>query len=426
MLKLNMKTKALAAAAACLVALPVYADNHTGLNLDNLDLGASIRVRGNNFDLDDAASDLSFVEQNTRLNFGMNVDDAVQTMVELQSYDTWGEDFRSDPILGAKGRASTSDDVEVYQAWFEVGGDSGTLRVGRQEMMLGSEWLVGNGSNNSFFTGLSFDGFRASKQMGDLTVDAFVTKVAEGFDSFGDNDTDFSGVYATYGMSEDITLDGYWMWLRDDGNFSTSLGATSTDIHTIGGRFDGTFGGLNLETEVAYQTGSAEVNGGSDLDVAALGVNTIIGYGLDSAWSPYFFYNLGYFQGASNDELAFNRLFSDYSYTQYDLQENFSNHFAHVFGVQVTPCEAVEVGANLTYLVAEEVAAGADDELGLELHLWTSYQYSEHLMFKGGWAMFEAGDGIGTSLVANNATSVLGGDEDSTFQYLYLESELTF
>ncbi len=98
------------------------------------------------FSWDEDSNDLSFVEQRTRLNVKADFTNEVSAFIELDSYDIWGEDFRSNYITGADGRAVSNDDVEMYQAYIEANEMFGMpirMRVGRQELSFGSEWLVG-------------------------------------------------------------------------------------------------------------------------------------------------------------------------------------------------------------------------------------------------------------------------------------------
>ena len=134
--------------------------------LQNVEVGGSLRIRGNMYDMDDDPGtvrtspyhwpfharvprtyvDTSFIEQRTRLNVKADFTDDVSAFIEVDSYDAWGEDFRSNYVTGVDGRAASGDDVEMYQAYIEARDMWGTplmMRAGRQELSLGSEWLVG-------------------------------------------------------------------------------------------------------------------------------------------------------------------------------------------------------------------------------------------------------------------------------------------
>lgn len=111
----------------------------------------------------DQGDNLSYIEQRTRLYIYADFTDDVSAFVEWDSIDEWDEDLRSDYITGTDFRASNVDDVELYQAYIEAEEMFGIplhIRVGRQEMVFGSGWLVGTNPDADPFTGLSFDAIR--------------------------------------------------------------------------------------------------------------------------------------------------------------------------------------------------------------------------------------------------------------------------
>ncbi|HQN02056.1 MAG TPA: hypothetical protein PLL36_13330, partial [Candidatus Hydrogenedentes bacterium] len=67
--------------------------------LQNVEIGGSIRIRGNYFNMDSIGDD-SFIEQRTRLNVKADFTQEVSAFIELDSYDIWGEDFRSWYLCG--------------------------------------------------------------------------------------------------------------------------------------------------------------------------------------------------------------------------------------------------------------------------------------------------------------------------------------
>ncbi|HNT87583.1 MAG TPA: alginate export family protein, partial [Candidatus Hydrogenedentes bacterium] len=92
---------------------------------------------------DDDGPAYSSVEMRTRLHVKADFTDNVSAFIELDSYDNWGEDFRSNYITGVDGRAASVDDVEVFQAYIEARELWDTplsMRIGRQELAFGSQW----------------------------------------------------------------------------------------------------------------------------------------------------------------------------------------------------------------------------------------------------------------------------------------------
>ncbi len=410
--------------------------------LQNVEVGGSIRIRGNVYEMDDSLifADSSWIEQRTRLNVKADFTDEVSAFIELDSYDVWGEDFRSQNyITGLDTRAASGDDVEVYQGYIEATEMWGTplmMRVGRQEVSLGSEWLAGTNDTSAFFPGLSFDALMLGYATDMVSVCAWAAKLNETFGDFGDDDVDFYGVYGSYLGFEDVVIDAYWMFVRDD----ESLTAADIDLHTIGLRGAGTYGAFDFEAEAAYQFGDVDLDlpwWMDDPDVDAFGANLEVGYTFDMNWTPRIFLGGAYLEGSDedDDEIPFNRLFSNWEYSEFLENTAMSNVWVARAGVSAMPTESVELSLLATYFWADETADGgwwfwsweADDELGLELGLYGDYQYSEDLVFRAGWAHFFGDDGLeeGNLIVANGLLPYFGDDDDD-YDYLFIETEISF
>jgi len=347
---------------------------------------------------DDDESALSYIEQRTRLGFRADFTNQVAAYIELDSYDIWGEDFRSSYITGADGPGASVDDVEIYQSYIEANEMFDyplRLRVGRQEMSLGSGWLVGTNDTASLYYGLSFDGVRLTYATDVFSVDAFATKLAENSPIEEDGDVNLYGIYGSYLGIEDITLDAYWLWLRDarslnDTNFIFLLEWLEdvfnvddydvTDYHTIGLRGAGTYGQFDFEAEVAYQWGEAgqygfmfkpfATYGDDNLDHSEWAMNLDLGYTFDMQYTPRVYLGFAYFGGEDKRDInfvdwinpfdrpegstSFNRLFSNYEYSKFLDNTALSNVWILNGGVSAQPTETVKVNLGLSYLQAIE------------------------------------------------------------------------
>jgi hypothetical protein len=440
--------------AALMVALGfgAYAE------LQNVLVSGSIRIRGNMYDFDDGAiisgaatgDEVAWVEQRTRLGVQADFTDNVSAFIELDSYDNWGEDFRSNYITGIDGRAATGDDVEIYQAYIEATEMWDTplyMRVGRQELALGSQWLVGVQDTAALFTGLSFDAVVLGYGTDMVDVKLIWAKLNETFGDFGDDDVDLYALYGSYLGLEDIVIDAYWMYVRDD----QSLTVADVDLHTIGLRGAGVIGAFDFEAEVAYQFGEYDLPNflwwDNDTSVSAWGINLEAGYTFDVAWQPRVYLGFAWLEGADVDrrwwpfrepdnDVAFNRLFSNWEYTEFIENTDLSNVFVYRAGISVQPTESLDLLLAAAYfMVDEEVdewrflwwSKKADDKLGLELGLYADYQYSEDLVFRAGWAHFFADDGMEAgNLVTGNGFLPIFGDDSDDYDYLFLETEISF
>ena len=223
--------------------------------LQNVEVGGSVRIRGNWFDFDDNAfinggEEFANVEQRTRLNVKADFTDEVSVFIEFDSYENWGDNFRSNYVTGVDGFGG--DDVELYQSYIEINNAWGLpirTRMGRQELELGSEWLVGNQDTASVFTGLSFDGIRTTYTADAFTVDFLSMKLSETFNDFAEGDANLYAIYGSYIGLEDWQFDAYWMYVMEDEGDNGALtvaegvlggAAGDADLHTIGLRGAGT------------------------------------------------------------------------------------------------------------------------------------------------------------------------------------------
>ena len=535
-----MRTSHLVVAClAVLLSTPALAE------LQNVEVGGKIRIRWNHFSPEGVAgqvrpglglldfgnpvgaqfsepgNSLSFVEQRTQLNVTADFTKNVTAFIELDSYDWWGEDFRSEYITGDE--RFPDGDVEIYQAYIETRDTWGIplrLRIGRQELQFGSEWLVGNNDTSSLFSGLSFDGIRADYLGENFSVAAFATKLSENSPIEEDSDVDFYGIYASYTGVRDMVFDAYWLFLRDgrgsrlgfpfatpnDGLFGRIEGRIENyfgvdgfeptqHIHTWGVRFAGMRAGFDWEAEVAYQGGDATNTiqrffnpdpdsnlvglsnlpfggpyGDDDVDYTGLLWNAELGYTFDLKTQPRLYIGAAYFQGQDerddtfkqwhrntfilfeqDTELSVNRLFSDWEYSEFLDNGNLSNAMIYRGGFSLTPMERLELLLTAAYFRADEVATSngrlgipwlgykSDFDLGWELGVYLSYDYTEDLVFNFGYAHFFAGDGVdrvgrfprlfprvGGNFVANNGLTRVGGVDQDDADYFFAETAIRF
>jgi hypothetical protein len=452
---------------------------------------------GNNvvtiFDWSDKGNDFDNVEQRTRLNVNADFTDEVSAFIELDSYDVWGEDFQSNYITGADFNDDSSTDVEVYQAYIQAQEMWGTplqLRVGRQELEFGNEWLVGTNDTAAGFPGLSFDAVRLTYATDMFSVDAWAAKLNEVGAFEEDGDTDFYGVYGSYTGMENISIDAYWMLLRDAASINDTantflpewienwLGIDDYDptyLHTVGLRGAGTIDAFDFNAEVAYQFGDADsigstfapfTYGDDDAEFDAWGGNLEVGYTFDMNYKPRVYIGGAYFGGEDNRDLSFfewlnpfdmpeasvsfNRLFSNWEYTEFFENTDLSNAWVARAGVSASPVESVDLLLAVSYFQSLEnfdapryMKIGNfrvplnptwsfwteenDDYIGTEVGLYATYHYSEDLTFNAGWAHLFVGEGLEEgNFNAANGLLFTGGTGSDDADYLFLESILRF
>jgi len=406
------------------LAVPAFAE------LQNVVVGGEIRIRGNWFDFDQSnANTLTFAEERTRLSVRADFTDNVSAFIELDSYGDWGEGFRSNYLNGVDSRPA-GNGVNVYQSYIEAKEMWGTAlkaRVGRMEIKLGSGWLIGTGAKAPYFYGLSFDGIRLTYATDQFSVDAIAAKLADQSPAFEDGDIDLYGLYGSYLGIENITLDAYALMIRD----AKQVAGGALDTYTFGLRGAGTVGAIDFDAEGAYQLQDWDrpFAGAKDSSDSFAGTAEV-GYTFDMTYTPRVFVSGAYFDG-SDDDLPFNRLFSDVSYSKIldggiFQSIGLTNIWTAAAGVSAVPTESVKLQVSAAYLsTVEDMGAGSN--LGWEVDASAVYNYTQDLAIKGGYSRLIAGDlsdASGAVLVNGSGAGAIYRIED--INYFYLETKLSF
>jgi hypothetical protein len=260
-------------------------------------------------------------EYNSRLTQRNNSYDVTRTRVYT---DLWyRDDFRV--FVEYIGAWSSHQDLarlpidenksDLLNAFVDVklanlGGDPAYLRVGRQELLFGSQRLISplDWAN----TRRTFQGVRGFRQTEKWDFDVFwvqpVIANADRFDSV-DNNQNFAGAWATYRPKKGQAIDAYYLML-DNTNTLTQLGIPRGNFtrHTIGGRYSGPVESnpnILFDSETAFQFGSQ--NG---RDVFAAMTAQGLGYNFkDTTWNPTVWAYYDYASGGRNGAGTFNQLF---------------------------------------------------------------------------------------------------------------------
>ncbi len=406
---------------------------------------------GSRFRFDNDGEDRYYGEMQTRLHVTSRFTDDVLTLIEFESYDVWGEDFRSNYVTGVD-TAGDSSDVKLLQSYIEADNFFGTplrVRLGRQIMNFGKGWLVSE--YHSTLTAQSFDGIRVTYDENDFTVDAWWSKLAESFSS--DDDIDFYGIYGTYAGYESVSASLYWMFLRDasplnDTNFSPAGewfedlrgldDYSATELHTIGTRLFGGWGAFDFDWELAYQFGDAGQQGfgfkpvggiyGDDgAEFGSFGTDFEAGYTFDTRFSPRVYLGGAWYEGEDNRDISlleflnpfyrpeasvsFNRLFAHtsgkYSFIL-DSGQTLTNFQAVRLGLELQPTEKTELAFELEQFWVDEVfdrpasqlpflsfwTRESDDDLGLQTSIWGRYYMTEDFWIRFRWEHLFTGEAI--------------------------------
>ncbi len=424
-------------------------------DLNSAELGGGIRVRGQYLDpvaFDDRRHADDFIEQRTRLNLNAVLTEGVNAFLEFQSYDIYGDDFVGLRPVRLTVPEDDSGDVELYQGWLEAEKLFDyplTVRVGRQELAYGREWLLGNRDANSLFSGLSFDTVKLRYTRGDIQIDAWASKLVERRAQETDADTDFYGLYGTYGTLEELSLDTYWLFVRNAED-DTEPRADTDRLHTVGGRLFGIYRAFDYSLEGAYQFGDAAwFRRRADYDAWA--IDSVLGYTFDDTeWEPRLGVGMAFFSGDDDwyddDARAFNRLFSDVEYGEIlDRRADLSNLFVFHAMARAKPIEKLKLDLKWHYYLADQdeiylrsgsfmkrlFGSGRRElqgaaEIGHEIDVSATYDYSNGLSLRAGWAHFFADDALEDGVPLSYNGLKRRGTDDADADYFFLEGRLEF
>jgi hypothetical protein len=201
----------------------------------------------------------------------------------------------------------------------DLGGNPAYIRVGRQELLFGSQRLIS--TLDWANTRRTFQGVRAFRQTEKFDFDVFWVQPvipnsnrpgnqqdANHFNSV-DNNQNFVGAWATYRPKAGQVIDLYYLML-DNTNKYVQLGIPQGGFtrHTTGGRYAGNAGNFLFDVEGAFQFGTQ--NG---RDVFAAMFTKGLGYNFkDAMWSPTFWAYYDYASGGNptnGTSHTFNQLF---------------------------------------------------------------------------------------------------------------------
>ena len=359
--------------------------------------------------------------------------------------------------------------IDLYEGWILVRNIFGrkelSAKSGRQEIVLGNEFIFGN---NDFFSGETHDGthWLWSSDNFDLHFIFAKMNISETLNtrdhpypsvgSFrGFDDDELYSLYFTLKTIKNHVLDLFWVYLNGNNGFSAgTLGNGLADpangdsvkgigsgnefyYHTFGLRLAGTFdvaAGMDYNINFAYQTGNVNVSGGSNLDVDAFAVEAELGITFNANNNFRIYVRFLFSEGADSDDLGFIHLFPERH-----AQANRDDHTAYRarYGIMdIIPMDnvlTVQLGltfdpatdwtVGLTGLWAttdEDVNGPGDDDIGFEIDLFAEYRYSDETTFSAGIGFFFADE----SAPYKGGGYALNNDDVSVL--FYLQSRVVF
>lgn len=453
-----------------------------------------------------------FVELLMRIGFLADFTNNVSAYIEFDAYENYGESFRADYLTGA--RSAGMGNVSLYQAYIqaeEMWGLPLSMRLGRQEMRLGSGWLIGIITPDTV-TGGSFDAIRFDYETDIFSLTAFSSILAENFDrnlapvptrtiredirGIGDRveqdgTVSLHGLYGSYAGIPDIVLDAYWYWLRDPRSVSDT--ATDwftefweglfglddygvTNLQTFGLRSAGTVGRIDFDVEAAYQWGTLHqlghlfapfgVYGDDNLKQREWAFRAEAGYTFDTRFAPRVWGGVQYYSATDNRGLsfvewlnpwtrpqgstAFNRMFGDHQNSEFFADLDETNMWILKAGLDLELTDSVAAELMVSHFRAVEAFAAPvsftigryrvpvapalsfwtrdnPKEIGTELALYVTYNYTDELQFEMGVAHMLLGRGaVEGQFVVENGMGFIGGSSNDNPTYVYLEARIDF
>lgn len=276
---------------------PDYCDWHLGEDFKMrctpagvVDLGGQARLRyqseHNMRGLGLTGLDDDFLLTRTRAYANWKINSQWRTYAEFLWAESYGETF---PARGIETQNLEPQNLFVDWQFYECGTDTIKARVGRQEILLGSQRLVSplDWAN----TRRTFDGARLLLDNQTITSTAFCLRpLKHTEDDFDSSNLDqlFYGVFTTHKNFAPLKLDTYWLALENS--------LTDLRVHTLGSRVQGEQGMQLWEIEGGVQMGENPDGSAATAAAVTLGHGTKIS---EQGWKPVLW---AYYDWASGDD----------------------------------------------------------------------------------------------------------------------------
>ncbi len=417
----------LALLALCLALAPaVPAGEKDGPEWDWF---GSLRVRP---EYNDNLSDVTAQEDDKigyaayRANVGARVtlDNGISAVIDLQGMGLWGEDQH--PYRGWLSMDDTYSDFSVFQAYIEarnIFGSKFSARIGRQPLIYGDEWLVGD---LDFYGGTTFDGVWGEFDREKGYTSLFWTSLAETtppemnylYFGAGDSwDSDFGGIWSGWEFGDNMILEAGYMYLIDDrtDDYWEYGYRDKRQTATVQFAYNKDHeAGYFARANTAYQFGSGARygEGWEEYDIDALAGELTTGWIWIRADNPYkVWLRIAHYSGDdadTEDYETFVPLFQD-THARYGLLDFWSGQWGFAPYLGADPgFQAFQVGSSATLpngltlkILAQQLrravvysSTETNRKLGSEFNVSASYDYGENLSLELGIAQLYPGTAI--------------------------------
>lgn len=310
----------------------------------------------------------TFTSMRVRAAVDARLDRKVSAFIQFQDVRLWGEETST---LGDF-RADNLDLHQGYVSFGDVGETSIDVKLGRQEMSLGGQRLIG--AVGWAQQGRSFDGIRVSDSPKGGRVDLFLMRLGDATAPSVTENAYLAGGYVTVPLDKRNGLDLYAIYNRVSGG--------ATELYTLGARLAGRHGSVDYRAEGTYQAGDTPTE-----DVAAWMAAGRVGFRVSkkaklTLWADVL---SGDADPADGERNVFDTLFAT-NHKYYGFADLFLNIPAHTNGQGL-----VDLAVKLSIDAGKGVAVGVDvhhfrlakkrqldsARLGEEIDLTVTWKYSK-------------------------------------------------
>lgn len=398
--------------------------------VQNVKVSGDITIRG----IYQQTFDLNANDNNTTITTGTNGDaDAGDSEGTALLMSTVGVNIEADLTdnVSAKIRlvnqrdwnavTAESTDVDLDLAYItlkEMLYSPLTLIIGRQDLWYGDGFIIGANRQQrppitaqEFTEITSFDAIRAILDYDPWTIDLLYAKIDEGENTDSpirdDDDTDLYGVNVGYVFGEyDAEAEAYW-FLKFDQNDDA---APSDEVHTIGIRGSVMpLENLDLRGEIALQAGDYN-DSGTERDRKAWALNLRGEYcWADYAWMPTLGVEYAYLSGeeptAAGDYEQFDPMYRGKTWSAirewqgvyYEPDDTSAipgnvNEHQLILDGSIQPTDNILAEVRYLHFFLDEDDENGEDDIGDEVDLRLTYEYTEDVTFGLLAAWFFPGD----------------------------------
>jgi len=412
--------------------------------VQNVKVGGDVQIRSisrTNFDLNDSkwkeGDDVSWFDSVVRLQVSADLTNDVGAVIRLINERDWN--------AAVSGTAKQGDNQNVqldlgYITLDNMFGYPVKATLGRQEILFGEGFLIGDGYNGVTTTNwlaygesirAAFDALRLTYSAKPYTVDIFTAKLANDFTQKPiAGDTNLRGININYAYLDIATFDlGYFV--KNNGNTGVTRASDTKALSLSGKGSIPSVPGLTLKGEYVWEGGSRATGNATERDLNARAWYTGAKYTLqDNPYQPYFgatyLFKSGDKYGSdvtkgTGDYNQFDSLYPDFEDfgTIANLLDvstgnfNDTNLKAWKLTAGLKPTEALSLDLAYVILKRDKTLANVDDALGNELDAFLTYDYTEDVQFGLSAAWFNPGDYFKeankvTPNVDSTATQIVG------------------